>query len=155
VAIGNLLGLSPRLDEILRDFPFFATVHKDSHPANAGDVSQVLDDQSAEAVEATYGNSATPWYDIENLEALGHLRNDGRSGYRIEGVVNPRFYELVRPLAGRLMLITRTGAQLPAISQTISTGDDGKLFICGPARLLGAASPDHLRAPGVRIYSLD
>lgn len=124
----NLLGLTADLDAIIHDFAFLAMVHKDSHPANTGDVSQVLTPVAAASVLETHGDTASAWYSIERLETLHELRRDGRTGYRAEGVTNPRYFAALSPIAGKLVLITRTGSQIPAVAETIRAKEDGKLF---------------------------
>lgn len=124
----NLLGIDPEFDETLHDFAYLASRHSEFHPANAGDVSQVLDPRLGQNLLDRFEATVSAWYDIESIEQLAELRNDGRTGYRTEGVKDPDFYEQMKPLAGRLMLITRTGAELPSLQQTIERGQDGKLF---------------------------
>ncbi len=124
----NLLGIASELDSIIYDLGFLATVHQASHPANAGDVSQVLNQPLAQELKARFSGQESFWFEIEHLEELKTLRADGGRGYRSEGISNSRYFELIRPLAGRLVLITRTGSQIPAVEETIRAGEDGKLF---------------------------
>lgn len=124
----NLLGIDPEFDEILHDFAYLASRHREFHPANAGDVSQVLERNLGQNLLDRFETTASAWYEIESIEQLAELRNDGRTGYRSEGIKDPAFYEQMKPLSGRLMLITRTGAELPSLEQSIKRGQDGKLI---------------------------
>lgn len=75
-----------------------------------------------------FKDSLSEWYELERIERLAEIRTDGRRGYRAEGVRDGRFYELTSAMAGRVFLITRTGAQIPAIEHTIKVGQNGKLL---------------------------
>jgi len=124
----NLIGLSPELDEVIVDFAFLAHHYQGLHPGNAGDVSQVLAAETSGLLTSEFKGSLSEWYEIERIERLGEIRGDGRRGYRAEGVKDEQFYELTRAMAGRVFLITRTGAQIPSIEHTVRLGQDGKLL---------------------------
>ena len=124
----SLLGFSPILDAIIRDFAFLASWYGDFHPANTGDVSQVLDPALAAALSARFANSASRWFAIERMEDLATIRADGRGGYRGQGIRHPDYFELIKGMGGRIFLITSTGSQLPAIGQTLSEGECGRLL---------------------------
>ena len=124
----NLLGISGELDRILTEFGFLATHHKNDHPANTGDVSQVLSKETGEQLVSIFSDSISPWFEIRELEGLASIRGDGRSGYRSEGIKDEKFYELTMTMADRAFLITRTGSKIPAIEESIRIGEDGKLF---------------------------
>jgi len=124
----ELLGIAQELDDIILDFAFLATHYSDAHPANAGDVSQVLPSILGGKLRSLFVETASDWYGIDRLEALAQIRADGRIGYRSQGIKAPRFYDLVRPIADRVLLITSTGSQLPAIGQSIASGKSGQLL---------------------------
>ncbi len=124
----QLMGISPELDEIIHDFAFLANYYGEFHPANAGDVSQVLSDEVGASVLTRFSNSISEWFDLQQLESLGSKRADGRSGYRCEGISDPRFYETIAVMAEKTVLITSTGSQLPAISHTLTRGQSGRLM---------------------------
>src|SRR3989338_7386227 len=124
----SLMGISSELDEIIRDFAFLGNHYSEFHPSNAGDVSQVLSSSIERKVLSKFRASFTRWFDLPRIETLSQVRNDGRHGYRSQGVKDQGFYRRLKSLAGRLLLITRTGSQIPAILQTIQTGESGKLL---------------------------
>lgn len=121
----DLLGIDNRLDDIIEDFAFLADYHREFHPANSGDVSQVLDIGVGKKVSTILEGSDREWWDLSDLESLIQLRADGRQGYRSQGISFEDYYEKIKSLAGRSMLITSTGAQLPAIKHTIMRGRSG------------------------------
>ena len=84
----DLLGISDALDEIINDFAYLASYHRESHPANTGDVSQVLAPTLATQLRGHFQQTASDWYAIAELEKLQTIRADGRSGYRSEGIKN-------------------------------------------------------------------
>lgn len=124
----ELLGIADDLDEIILDFAFLANHFREVHPANAGDVSQVLGGASADAVLRASHRHASEWFSIGRLEELSRIRADGRVGYRSQGVQNEEFLLALRGLAGRVLLITTTGSQIPAISHTITLKRSGQLL---------------------------
>jgi hypothetical protein len=65
---------------------------------------------------------------MDQLDTLSRFRADGRTGYRAEGIQEKTFYEEIRCLRGRMMLITRTGAMIPAISETVLRKRTGELL---------------------------
>src|SRR5437588_4633401 len=77
----NLLGISPRLDNIIKEFARLALEHANHHPANAGDVSQVLDNGVATILINRFGDTASQWFEIAHLDRLATIRADGRKGY--------------------------------------------------------------------------
>jgi len=124
----GLFGVSPELDEIIREFAFLTSYYRNLHPANAGDDSQVLDDEIAARLIGVFADTASEWYDISELERLGEIRNDGRQGYRTEGVKDSRFLESITPMRNRVMLVTRTGSSLPALQYWTDRGHEGRLL---------------------------
>ena len=85
-----------------------------------------------------FGESASEWFPVDRLPLLASIRADGRTGYRAEGISDEEFYALISVLAGRSLIITRTGSQLPLIQHTIDMGQGGKLLnvieVSGDAR---------------------
>lgn len=124
----NLLGSHQDLDEIICDLAFLTQYHKEMHPANTGDVSQVLSPEVGAVLMDRFRESASEWFSIDRLPLMASIRADGRTGYRAEGISDEEFYALISVLAGRSLLITRTGSQLPSIQHTIDVGQDGKLL---------------------------
>lgn len=124
----SLFGISDELDEVIFELAYLARRYQDSHYANAGDASQVLSVSLGVKLLDRFASTASAWYPIAQLERLAEIRGDGRSGYRSEGITDRRFYELLRPLAGRVLLITRTGADLCYLKDAIARDLSGKLL---------------------------
>lgn len=124
----NLLGVDSDLDDAILNFSYLTDRYAEFHPANTGDVSQVLSRDSGQNILDRFGVTASDWYNIDSLQKLALIRGDGRSGYRSEGINDDRYYEILRPLYGRLMLVTRTGAELPSLRHTIESCRDGMLL---------------------------
>ena len=125
----ELVGLTRELDEIIHDFAYLADRHKEFHPANSGDISQVLDKQLGAYLVHLFNATASSWIEISKIESLASLRNDGRTGYRSEGIKDPAYYDLIRSMAGRVMLITRTGAEISALKHSIDQDEGSKLLV--------------------------
>lgn len=124
----SLLGLHPELDEAVSELAFSAMRYQDYHPAATGDVSLLLSDEAGKSLTKSFISTTTSWLALSKLEDLALIRNDGRSDYRGESPKSNQFYQLMHRLSGRVMLITRTGCQLPEIMYTLRQGKDGKLL---------------------------
>lgn len=124
----NLLGISDELDDIIVDFAYLTDRYKEFHPGNSGDVSQMLDPAICRKLDKKNILKPTEWFEISELNKLANIRNDGRTGYRAEGIKYKPYFKIIKPLANRLMLITRTGADLPSLSYMINLKLNGKLF---------------------------
>lgn len=124
----SLLGLHDKLDRAVQDLAFFGARYRGFHPAAAGNVSQIFSQKVSSILSQQFRRTASHWFDIRKIETLASLRNDGRRGYRCESVTNPAFYDLTKHIGGRVLLITRTGSQIPAIQQTLRLGESGKLL---------------------------
>lgn len=124
----KLVGLYHELDEIIYDFAYLADRHKEFHPANSGDVSQVLPAELSIELIERYGRTATDWFHISEIQNLAKIRADDRSGYRAEGIEDEAFYRILQSMKNKLMLITRTGAEIAAIKHTIEQGRSGQLL---------------------------
>ncbi len=124
----SLLGVHEELDRAVRDLAFFGVRYQDFHPAAAGDVSQVFSKETSKSLAQRFRQGSSRWFEMRTIEELASIRNDGRTGYRSEGVASPNFYELTKHIGGRVLLITRSGSQIPAIAQTLQEGEDGKLL---------------------------
>lgn len=124
----SLLGIHEELDRAVRDLAFFGVRYQEFHPAAAGDVSQVFSRETSKSLAQRFKQGASHWFEMRTIEDLASIRNDGRTGYRSEGVANPVFYDLTKHIGGRVLLITRSGSQIPAIAQTLQEGEDGKLL---------------------------
>lgn len=124
----SLLGINEELDRAVRDLAYFGVRYQDFHPAAAGDVSQVFLKDTSKILAQRFKQGAPRWFEMRTIDELESIRNDGRTGYRSEGVYNTAFYELTKHIGGRVLLITRSGSQIPAIAQTLQEGEDGKLL---------------------------
>ncbi|PIN75010.1 hypothetical protein COV18_04595 [Candidatus Woesearchaeota archaeon CG10_big_fil_rev_8_21_14_0_10_37_12] len=124
----SLLGIAPALDDAIQEVAYNGERYSDFHPANAGDISQVFDAQLSRELVDRFTTTMSDWFDITRLQDLASIRCDGRAGYRTEGIENPGFYELLVPITGRVMLITRTGSDIASIKSVVDCGQDGKLF---------------------------
>jgi len=124
----DLLGIDAELDDALLDFAFLADYYRDSHPANAGDVSMLLSNSIAQRILDKFLDSASGWFPLSKLGLLATIRDDGRTGYRAQGIRQPLFYEHIHAIAGRSLLITRTGSQIPSLQSSISRYKDGELL---------------------------
>lgn len=124
----DLLGLSGELDYIVRDLSFLAQHYAQFHPANVGDVSQVLSRDVSGQLLSRFNETLSNWYELSRLDEMASIRKDGRTGYRTQGIKDEGFYRAISPIAGRMLLITRTGSQIPAIAHSIEHGDGGKLL---------------------------
>jgi hypothetical protein len=113
--------------EEIGDLAFLTRHFKHFHPANTGDIGILVPADVADHLKFVY-SERSDWFDFASLWRLAEIRNDGRTGYRGEGVTVPEFYEISPLVAGRLLVISRTGAQLPALEHTIQAGQGGKLL---------------------------
>ncbi|OGY94907.1 MAG: hypothetical protein A2406_01305 [Candidatus Komeilibacteria bacterium RIFOXYC1_FULL_37_11] len=125
----KLLDIHTELDRAILDLAFFGKLNHNFHPAAAGDVSQVFSSEASTELASRFHSQASKWFPISKIEELAYIRADGRTDYRSEGVSNTSFYAYSKCLANRVMLITRTGSQIPAISQTILEGLEGTLLV--------------------------
>lgn len=124
----NLNNIHPDLDYTIRDFAFLAKHYSHFHPGNAGDVSQVLAKNCSKKILEIFSKRASDWFSFSSLEKLSSIRRDGRTGYRSEGVSDKSIIEKLKNIAGHVVLITTTGAQLPAIKHTLSIKKRGRYF---------------------------
>lgn len=124
----SLLGIHEELDTAVRDLAFFGARYQDFHPAATGDVSQVFSKEASKHLIQRFKQGASRWFEMRTIEELASIRNDGRTGYRSEGITTPAFYELTKHIGGRVLLITRTGSQITAIDHTLQCEEDGKLL---------------------------
>jgi hypothetical protein len=125
----NLLGITRNLDELIFDLAFLGQHFGTFHPANAGDVSTVLADDIGSALLRAFEPSVSEWFHVRDLPTLAALRNDGRSGYRTQGIRDAYALEWLKHLKDQFILITRTGAQIPALQHTIDRAEDGRLLM--------------------------
>lgn len=125
---GELIGLRPDLDRAIYDLSFLTSRYADFFPANTGDISWLIPNAAGPILREAFSSRATDWVSIDQLETLSRFRADGRSGYRAEGVREEEYYKEIGCLAGRMMLITRTGAMVPAISETVLRKRSGELL---------------------------
>jgi hypothetical protein len=125
-ALRSLIGIHEEVDKAVKDVAIFGNRYQDMHPAAGGDVSQVFSAKTSQLLVRRFRRNATQWFKMRTIHELADIRGDGRSGYRSEGVSDPRFYRLAKLLGGRVMLITCTGSQLPAILETLRSGEDGR-----------------------------
>jgi ribulose-5-phosphate 4-epimerase/fuculose-1-phosphate aldolase len=124
----NLLGIHQELDDLILDLAFLSSFQSDTHPANTGDVSQVLSPELGNILVNRFRSTLSNWFQIEHVEGLASIRNDGRTGYRSEGIREEKYFQVLHNLTDRVFLITRTGAQIPAIQHSIDVGQDGELL---------------------------
>ncbi len=124
----SLLGIHKELDTAVKDLAFFANRYQQVHPAAGGDVSQVFSEQTSGVLARRFRRRASRWFNFKSIQELSAIRKDGRTGYRSEGIADTRFYELAKPLSGRVILITCTGSQLSAILETLRQGEDGRFL---------------------------
>lgn len=127
--VKSLLDIHPEIDKCVRDLAYYGLLYKEFHPAAAGDVSQVFSPCCGEELLKIFSPNASIWIPIKKLEEMARLRHDGRTDYRSEGINDPAYYKAISSMAGRLMLITSTGSQIPAISQSLTRGEDGRLLV--------------------------
>ena len=66
----NLLGIHDELDEILLDFAFLSSFYRDFHPANAGDVSQILSVGLGNLLINRFKNTLSNWFQIKRIEGV-------------------------------------------------------------------------------------
>lgn len=124
----SLLGIHEELDRAVKDLAFFGSRYQAIHPAAGGDVSQVFSEKTSQLLIKRFRRNATRWFKMESIQELAEIRKDGRTGYRSEGIADPKFYKLTKLLDGRVMLITCTGSQLPQVIETLHSGEDGRLL---------------------------
>lgn len=124
----SLLGIHDELDRAVRDLAFFGIRCQNFHSAATGDVSQIFSKEASKELAQRFKQGASRWFEMRTIEELATIRNDGRTGYRSEGIANAAFYELTKHISERVLLITRTGSQIPAIAHTLQCGEDGKLL---------------------------
>lgn len=124
--VKSLIGITEELDRAVQDLAFFGIRYQEFHPGATGDVSQVLSEETRKVLVERFSETRTEWFKLATLEYLASIRNDGRTGYRSEGIKNPEFYQLIKPMAGKAFLITCTGSQIPAICQSLEQGEDGR-----------------------------
>ncbi|TSC55823.1 MAG: Uncharacterized protein Greene041639_497 [Parcubacteria group bacterium Greene0416_39] len=108
-----LTGVHEELDEHIRNLGYFG-----EHlgltgliPANGGDISILLGEEAAEAVLRGF-KPQSELILFRRLSELVHIRRDGRTHYNAESVPEEITQDLIRPLAGRVVVITATGAKL-------------------------------------------
>jgi len=155
MSVDGLLGLTKELDDTVHDLGFLALQHGEMHPANTGDVSQVLSKETALQVESQFGGGASEWFSLRELPRLAEIRGDGRTGYRAEGIADEEFFKQVSRLDGRVMVITRTGSSLPSIAHTIARGCPGLLLNIIEIGKGGESIRILLWKPTIRIDSLN
>lgn len=124
----SLLGIHAELDRAVQDLAFFGARYQEFHPAATGNVSQIFSPKVSSILSRMFRQTASPWFEIRKIENLASLRNDGRRDYGCESITNPAFYDLTKHIGGRVLLITRTGSQIPAVQQTLQLGESGKLL---------------------------
>lgn|GEM_PF-3358555 len=124
----SLIGIHEELDRAVKDLAFFGNRYQIIHPAANGDVSQLISKKTSAVLIKKFQGKASRWFKMETIQDLAEIRNDGRTGYRSEGITNSKFYELVKPLEGSVLLITCTGSQIPAIYEHLKDKEDGRLL---------------------------
>lgn len=124
---GDLLADSGWAEEQIDDLAFLAGHFGHFHAANSGDVGILVPADAAEEIKRVY-TSSSDWIHFECLPDLAALRRDGRSGYRADGVTLEEFFSLTPAVAGRLLIITRTGCQLPQLANLVRRGHAGRLL---------------------------
>src|ERR1051325_9141643 len=124
----SILAIHDEIDRAVKDLAFFGRRYQAFHPSAGGDVSQIFSENVSDLLVRRFGKTSSRWFSIETIEELAKIRKDGRSGYRGEGVQDPKFYELIKPIARRVLLITCTGSQIPAILETLRWTESGKLI---------------------------
>ena len=124
----SLLGINDELDNAVLDIASLSHRYMEMYPAAGGDVSQVFSSRASSELRQIFGREASGWFSIRTLERMSSIRKDGRSGYRTEGIKHASFYEEVRVLGRRVLLITCTGSQLPAILETVRRNRSGRYF---------------------------
>lgn len=124
----SLLGICEELDRAVKDLAFCGSRYQTIHPAAGGDISQLFTKETSYLLIKKFGRKATGWFQMESIQDLASIRNDGRTGYRSEGITNSKFYELVESIEGRVLMITCTGSQIPLIIETLNCKEDGKLL---------------------------
>lgn len=119
--ISSLTGIHEQIDQFIDDLGFFGThlAYKNIIPGNVGDVSCLLTPEATEALLAIYGRSDR-FFKFSNLADLLTIRNDGRNYYKAESIPESLLKEYIRPLAGRVLIITAAGAKLWDITRNPS-----------------------------------
>lgn len=109
----ELTGVHPELDEHIQNLGFFG-----GHlglagviPANGGDISILLGEEAGEAILHRFGRQ-NDLVLFSRLSELVRIRRDGRTHYNSESVPEEMIQDLIKPLAGRVAVITATGAKL-------------------------------------------
>jgi ribulose-5-phosphate 4-epimerase/fuculose-1-phosphate aldolase len=122
----DLFGISPWLDRSLRDMGHYAAANRDFHVAAQGDDSLLLPTDVGRVLVERFEQTATSWYYLSEIHTMADIRADGRRDYNGSGCSEPRLYEHGSRLAGRVLLITATGAYLPMIQAYNDEGIGGK-----------------------------
>lgn len=132
----TLTGVHVELDEHINNLGFFGE-HLGQIgliPANGGDISILLGEKAAEAVLRKFRRQSELVL-FSRLSELVHIRRDGRTHYNAESLPEEMIQSLVKPLAGRVVLVTATGTKLWDIARhperrlcILEISDDGKGF---------------------------
>lgn len=134
----SLLGINRELDGAVKDIAVFGNRYGDMHPAATGDICQVMSERTSQRLIRLFKDGATKWFSMQRINQLSSIRGDGRAGYRSEGIENAQFYEHIRGLEGRVLLITCTGSQIPTILETLRAKEDGRFLNLVEVRVGGS-----------------
>lgn len=109
----QLFGVHEEIDRFIGDLALFGKhlALRGFMPANAGDVSLVLSVEAGEIVLERFGQPKR-FFPFSHLSELVEIRDDGRHYFNAESFPTEVIQGHIRPLAGRLLVITVTGAKL-------------------------------------------
>lgn len=109
----SLVGVHNEVDQFVDDLAFFGEhlAAQGFLPGNGGDISCLLSLEAGAALLDRYGSSAQ-FFRFDDLTRLASIRADGRNYYNAESIREDLIRDHVEALAGRVLIVTATGAKL-------------------------------------------